>query len=230
MSLAGKGAVAIWHDIAPEARDEFHAWHGRQHMPERVDIPGFLRGRRYVALKGAPEYFNLYEVDSPQTLMGREYLARLNAPTPWTVATVKHFRNVARSLCEVAATFGEGQGGLIATFRYDVDDARAEAHYARMVRHALPALAGQPGVAGCHLLVADEAASAVETAEKKVRAEKNVVPRWIVLVESWGDVEPFDTLCRGLLDNDVFEDVASAPILGMYRLQNSRSKRSWTAG
>jgi hypothetical protein len=224
MSLAGKGAVAIWHDIAPDARDEFYAWHGRQHMPERVDIPGFLRGRRYVAVKGAPEYFNLYETESTQTLAGREYLARLNAPTPWTVATVKHFRNVARSLCEVAATFGEGQGGLIATFRYDVDDASAEAHYTRMVRHALPALAELPGVAGCHLLVADEAASAIETAEKKVRAEKNVVPRWIVLIESWGDVEPFQSLCARFATDGAFEGAASIPELGVYRLQNARSK------
>ena len=49
MSLAGTGAVAIWHDIAPEGRAEFYAWHGRQHMPERAAIPGFIRGRRYVA-------------------------------------------------------------------------------------------------------------------------------------------------------------------------------------
>ena len=50
MSLAGEGAVAIWHDIAPEGRGEFYAWHGHEHMPERAAIPGFLRGRRYVAI------------------------------------------------------------------------------------------------------------------------------------------------------------------------------------
>ncbi len=89
-------------------------------MPERLGIPGFLRGRRYVALAGTPEYFTLYETVSRFTVTGAEYLARLNAPTPWTVATVKHFRNVSRSLCEVAASFGDGQGGLVATLRYDV--------------------------------------------------------------------------------------------------------------
>ena len=51
MSLAGEGAVAIWHDIAPEGREDFYAWHGEEHMPERVGIPGFLRGRRYVAIE-----------------------------------------------------------------------------------------------------------------------------------------------------------------------------------
>jgi len=70
MSLAGKGAVAIWHDIAPEGRAEFYRWHGLEHMPERAGIPGFLRGRRYVAIDEAPEYFNLYETESPFTVTG----------------------------------------------------------------------------------------------------------------------------------------------------------------
>ena len=46
MSLAGMGVVAIWHDLAPEAKDEFYEWHNREHMPERVGIPGFRRGRQ----------------------------------------------------------------------------------------------------------------------------------------------------------------------------------------
>jgi hypothetical protein len=42
MSLAGLGAVCIWHDLLPEARDDFHQWHNREHMPERVGIPDFV--------------------------------------------------------------------------------------------------------------------------------------------------------------------------------------------
>src|SRR5712675_2175888 len=84
MSLAGQGVVAIWNDITPEGRAEFFAWHNREHMPERVGIPGFRRGRRYIALAGAPEFFTLYETDSPEVLAGSDYLNRLNHPTPWT--------------------------------------------------------------------------------------------------------------------------------------------------
>ncbi len=230
MSLAGKGAVAIWNDITPEGRAEFYAWHGIQHMPERVGIPGFLRGRRYVAVKGSPEYFTLYETVSPFTVTGTEYLARLNAPTPWTVATTRHFRNVSRSLCEVAASFGHGQGGLVATLRYDVDDARAAAHRKRLAQETLPGLAQARGIAGCHLLVADAAASAVETAEKRVRAEANLVPRWIVLIESWDDTEPFCALCDELMADAAFEDALSPPELGVYRLQNARGPLPWSAG
>jgi len=54
MSLAGQGVVAIWNGIAPEGRAEFFEWHNREHMPERVGIPGFRRGRRYIAKYGAP--------------------------------------------------------------------------------------------------------------------------------------------------------------------------------
>jgi hypothetical protein len=224
MSLAGTGAVAIWHDIAPEGRAEFYRWHGREHMPERAAIPGFLRGRRYIALDGTPEYFNLYETVSAQTLTGSDYQERLNHPTPWTIATVKHFRSVARSLCTVAGSLGEGQGGLIATFRYAVDDAVAASHRERTLASALPALAATPGVAGCHLLVADEAASAVETEEKKVRTEKNLIPRWILLIESWDDAKPFAAFCRAQLDTGMFAEAGSAPVLGIYALQNSRGK------
>jgi hypothetical protein len=50
MSLAGTGVVAIWHDLLPEAKNEFYEWHNREHMPERAGIPGFRRGRRFIAL------------------------------------------------------------------------------------------------------------------------------------------------------------------------------------
>ena len=119
---------------------------------------------------------------------------------------------------------------MIATLRYAIDDARADEHRKRMTQVLLPVLADARGVAGCHLLVADEAASAVETAEKKVRNEKIQVPRWIALVESWDDVEPFKELCHELLSDEAFEDVATQPELGIYRLQNSRGQFPWSAG
>jgi hypothetical protein len=50
MGLLGKGVLAIWNGIAPEAEEDFVAWHVREHIPERVALSGFLRGRRYVAL------------------------------------------------------------------------------------------------------------------------------------------------------------------------------------
>ncbi len=49
MALAGRALLAIWNGIAEEAEADFLAWHVREHIPERVAVPGFLRARRYVA-------------------------------------------------------------------------------------------------------------------------------------------------------------------------------------
>jgi hypothetical protein len=134
---------------------------------------------------------------------------------------VKHFRSVARSICQVAATFGVGQGGLAATWRYDVPAERAEAHADKMRSEILPKIAKDPIIAGAHLLVADTDASAVDTAERQLRDEPNRIPRWILVVESWGDEGPYLDLCRSALsDASLRSHGAQGPIdFGLYRLQ-----------
>jgi hypothetical protein len=152
-------------------------------MPERLGIPGFRRGRRYIALQGAPEYFNLYEADSPEVLSGQDYLQRLNAPTPWTTQVVTSFRNVSRAICRVLYSGGVGQGAVMLTLRFDVA-APSEAKVARELRQQLlPVIVDLPGVAGVHLCRADEAGSAIETVEKAARDSATLIPHWILMVE-----------------------------------------------
>jgi hypothetical protein len=45
--LLGEAVLAVWCDIDPEHDAEFNDWYTHQHLPERVGIPGFLRGRRW---------------------------------------------------------------------------------------------------------------------------------------------------------------------------------------
>lgn len=228
MSLAGLGIVAIWHDLLPEAKDDFHEWHDREHMPERVGIPGFRRGRRYVAINGAPEYFNLYEADSAELLAGQDYLNRLNAPTPWTQRVVPSFRNVARSICRVAFTQGVGSGGVMLTLRFAVDPARRDALVDSLRRSVLPPLVYRKGIAGIHVGLADEAASNVETAERKARADATLVPSWVVLVEgiSVPDVEGAAAPLVDALRSQGATQVDQA----VYRLEFTRLKTPWAAG
>ncbi|MCP4564668.1 MAG: hypothetical protein GY873_03180 [Bosea sp.] len=232
MSLAGEGAVAIWHDIAPEGRAEFYAWHGEEHMPERVGIPGFLRGRRYVAIDADLEFFNLYEAQTVEVLKGQDYSARVNAPTPWTFSAVKHFRSVARAICRVSHTSGPAQGGLIATLRYDVPDNIASAHKAALLRGLVPDLLATRGVAGVHLLTADAQASGAATAEQAARGVANAVPRWVLLLEGWGDEAEFIALARDQLSAGELQALGGeGPFsLGLYRHQITRTKTAWSAG
>jgi hypothetical protein len=189
VSLAGLGAVCIWHDLLPEAVDEFYQWHNREHMPERLAIPGFRRGRRFVAVAGAPTYFNLYEADNAEVLGSRDYLERLNSPTAWTRRVVVSFRRVSRSICRVAYSEGVGEGGFMLTQRFDVDAAEAERASDALRRRLLPPLADRKGIAGVHLCLADEAISRIETAEKKARSEATAIPGWIVLIEGTSEID-----------------------------------------
>ena len=186
MSLLGTGAVCIWHDLLAEAKDDFYEWHAREHMPERVGIAGFRRGRRYVAVDGAPEFFNLYEADDVAVLGGAEYLRRLNAPTDWTQRVVPAFRNVSRSICRVEYSVGPGEGGVILTRTFDVAADDAAHALAVLGGTMLPPIAARVGIAGVHLCRADDAISNVVTAEKKARADATRVPAWIVLIEGVG--------------------------------------------
>ena len=231
MSLAGLGAVCIWHDLLPEARDDFHQWHNREHMPERVGIPGFRRGRRYVAISGTPEYFNLYEADSAEVLGGQDYLNRLNAPTEWTRQVVPSFRNVSRSICRVVYTHGVGQGAFMLTERFDVGERDRPQVVKALRQRLLPPLCDKKGIAGVHLCLADESISKVETAEKKARADTTQVPTWIILIEgnSSADVGAAGAALEKELQPVI--GAAASPILtSVYQLEFSRCKTPWSAG
>lgn len=186
MALAGTGAILIWNDITPEGRDEFYAWHLAEHMPERAAVPGFRRGRRYVALDSAtaPEFFTLYETESPDVLTSAPYLARLNAPTEWTRRATGAFRNTARALTRVAVSLGPGAGGMLSTIRFAVAHGREAGLVEGLRVAALPEAAALPQVCGVHLCLTDLAASAERTAESRERTDIGAAPAWAILIEA----------------------------------------------
>ncbi len=228
MSLAGDAIVAIWNDIEPEGRDEFYWWHVHEHMPERVGIPGFIRGRRYIGSDANPEFFTLYEALSAETLAGQDYLNRLNDPTPWTLSTVKFFRNTARSIQRVRFSQGPGMGGSILTLRFEVSDPETFTHEAQ-AKLLVPILALR-GVAGVHLGETNLGASGIQTKEKEGRKDKTEMPGWSMLVEA---VRP-DVLTRiqnehlqaGPLQALGIEDGAR---LDIYQLEYVRTKTTLSA-
>jgi hypothetical protein len=228
MSLAGEGVVAIWNGIRAEARSDFYEWHNREHMPERVAIPGFCRGRRYRVLEGSPEFFTLYETRSPEVLSGADYLARLNAPTPWTRRVTASFTDTSRSLCRVALSLGPGEGGLVMTWRHDVAAGR-ESGYREVLARALDEISKREGIVGAHLCIADRGASGIQTEEKRGRPQ-NLVPGWVVLVEGGAERAALEDACGSLLADELLEkNGASGLERGLYALQYLRSSNSANA-
>ena len=232
MSMAGDGVIAIWHDVPAELRADYFEWHDREHVPERVAIPGFRRGRRWIALEGAPEFFTLYETDGPQIHTGADYLLRLNNPTDWSRRVAPKLTNNVRSLCRVAMSLGTGQGGLAMTYRFDVAEGQNETMRRHLAQRVLPELADRPGIAGAHLCIADQAASNIQTEEKRSRPTQALVPTWVIIVEGAADRRLLDAACADLLSLRQLTDAgARAPIdRGLYQLQYSRTKTASTGG
>jgi len=46
MALLGSAAMLLWYDIVREQIGEHDDWHTREHFPERLGVPGFIRTRR----------------------------------------------------------------------------------------------------------------------------------------------------------------------------------------
>jgi len=229
--LAGEAFIAIWHDVAPEGKPDYYEWHNREHMPERVGIPGFRRGRRYIAERGAPEYLTLYEVDSMEVLTGQDYLNRLNNPTPLTRRTVTHIRNVSRSLCRVAASFGCGQGGLMMTWGLEAAEGQEESLLRYLRREALPSVFERAGVLGAHFGVADRSGSEIMTEERKARGIHTLVPGLVILVEGISAAGLQAAVEPALGKADLQSHGAAGDVQwGLYRLECSRTKTAFTAG
>ena len=224
--LAGEGAVAIWNDIAETGRAEFYAWHLHEHMPERVGIPGFVRGRRYRAADSAtqPEFFTLYETTSFQVIQGSDYLSRLNEPSEWTRATTAHFQSTTRSLTRVVASHGVGSGGAMLTLRFDIADESVQA-LVPQIASALEAAARLPRISGAHLLAADAGVSGKSTAESKDRKDILTPARWVVLLEGC-DVDAFGAALVALQEFTELRDAAK----GCYLHEHTRLKTAWQAG
>src|SRR5206468_1210578 len=118
MPLLGSAAMLLSFDVEPEAIAEHDDWHTHEHLPERLSIPGFLRGTRWVAVRGQPRYVVLYEVRELATLTSAAYLARLNDPSAWTSKMMPHYRQMTRGLCNVVGSFGAGAGNVAWVVRF----------------------------------------------------------------------------------------------------------------
>lgn len=154
-------------DIVPEAVEEHDHWHTHEHLPERLGIPEFLRGTRWIALEGGPRYLVLYEVVQLGTLASEPYLARLNNPTLWSAKMMPNYRRMSRGLCSVIGSFGLGMGHLCAVVRFKPEARAAAAMRRWLAGEALPSLPSRAGIASAHLI--EGALTPAMTNEQRIR-------------------------------------------------------------
>lgn len=183
MSLLGHALLAFTHDVTPGDETDWTEWHDREHIPERLSIPGFLRLRRYVALDPGPRFFYYYETEHEGVLQSPAYLERLSHPSAWTRRCIPYVINNKRTACRVTASLGEGLGGLVHLLEIGPAPDRGPALRRWLVETALPATLARPGIVSVHLAEADAAATQVRTDEKKLLQTPDALARWLVMVE-----------------------------------------------
>lgn len=154
-------------DIVPEAIAEHDEWHTHEHLPERLSLPGFARGTRWVALRGQPRYFVMYEVEQRATLTSHAYLERLNHPTPWTSRIMPFYRDMARGFCAITGSFGFGIGHVCLLIRFAPQKGAEISLRKWLLEDIAPQLPSRPGIGSAHLF--EKALTPPMTNEQRIR-------------------------------------------------------------
>ena len=117
MPLAGKGMLLTSMNIDAANEPEFNRWYDREHLEERVAMPGFLEARRYVAVDGNPKYLSLYSTETIEVLGSPFYLNALANQTAWSKANIARFKDMIRGVSRITISRGTGRGAALGIIR-----------------------------------------------------------------------------------------------------------------
>lgn len=220
MILAGEALVAIWNDITPEMREDFFEWHPREHMVERLGIPGFIRGRRYIAVDAEVEFLTLYEVANSAVLVSDVYKTRLTNPTAWSTKTLPAFRNNVRGGCRIHYSQGYAMGGFIQTVRFTASRENKQALVQYILKTILPGLIDEPRITGVHFVENDSGLTGGNAGNQRGRVIE--LPDLILLIES-SAADGIQAVCsRYFTEDDLIKAGAdNGFIAGLYQLEYS---------
>jgi hypothetical protein len=227
MALLGKAAMLLSFDVIEDAIAEHDDWHTHEHLPERLSIPGFLRGTRWVSLHAKPRYFVMYEVDRLATLKSEAYVERLNNPSPWTSKMMQNYQGMTRGLCSVSGSSGLGMGqiGLLVRLRPETGTESSLRRW--LLDDVLPRLPARRGLGSAHLFEA--ALTPDMTNEQRIRGADAGVD-WALLVTGY-DEDALATLMHADLSPTRFGERGSKTISGtMYRMQYMLTDREVSLG
>ena len=110
-----KGLLAVWTDIPADLDYDLNEWYNREHMHERIiGVPGFIRGRRFVAFRGAPRYLAVYEAHSSDVVSSEPYRALVRDPDALSRRFIPKFQNTMKAIGDITVERGDAEGAVIA--------------------------------------------------------------------------------------------------------------------
>ena len=176
MALLGSAVLVNWGGIVQDIEIEYNEWHSKEHMPERISLPGFLRGLRAVGIPGTNlnhKYFMMYEVERKEVFTSTKYLKRLNNPTEWTKKILSNYLSPSRTICSVISSKSIGVGGYLATIRF-LGERVSNNHSVEKLKSFAPKILKLIGVTGMHVILGDSSYGQMNTEEKKYRSSQGL--------------------------------------------------------
>jgi hypothetical protein len=102
MRLHGEAFLALWNGVTAAQLDAYEDWHSREHVPERLTVPGILGAWRYRATDGGePGFFTLYDLAGIDVLDTPAYRRLLMQPTPASTLMRPHLTHFSRIVCRL---------------------------------------------------------------------------------------------------------------------------------
>jgi hypothetical protein len=216
MPLRGKGMLIVLTEVKSRDEADFNEWYNREHIDERINLPGFHRARRYVAVKGSPrktpKYFAAYECDQVSDLATPGYLHLLANQTKWTQSVMARFTRFQRLTLRVRVDLTHGVGGAITAVRFVPDPHKRNSLMAWLHDTSLPKAIARDGMLGA------------------CAAENDRDVEWIVLLEG-ADPASTAAAARKTFKRTALKrfGVDKAPTIATYRLLFAASDKSLTS-
>ncbi len=219
MPLHGKGMLITFTEVKARDERDFNEWYNREHIDERINLPGFHRARRYVAVRGAPKYLATYECDSVGDLATPGYLQLLANQTPWSQAVMARFTHFHRLTLRIQADLTHGIGGAIACVRFIPDPRERKPLVAWLQETVLPRAIARPGMLGAFAAENDVETTNAPLQEKSMDHPRAEEAEWVVILEG-ADAASVGATARTLFKVGVLKPfgVSVAPTIGTYRL------------
>lgn len=219
MPLRGKGMLIVLTEVKSRDEADFNEWYNREHIDERVNLPGFHRARRYVAVKGSPKYFAAYECDTVGDLATPGYLQLLANQTPWTQAVMARFTRFHRLTLRLQVDLTHGVGGAITAVRFVPDPRKRKALVAWLRDTALPKAIARNGMLGAFAAENDLDVANAPVQQKSMDHPKALEVEWVVILEG-ADPAATAAAAREAFKLSTLKrfGVATTPAAGTYRL------------
>ncbi|EDP66842.1 hypothetical protein BAL199_17313 [alpha proteobacterium BAL199] len=185
MGLLGTGMLITFTEVAPQDEMDFNEWYNREHVDERVFMPGFKRARRYVAADSATKvkYFATYETDTVRDLCAPEYMKLLGNQSDWSKRVMAKFTHFDRLTLTCTVDLAHGISGAAGLARFFPADEHKPALRELLRDSLLPELGGRAGMHGAVLMEND-----LDVVAEGMRAQGKPVPadlkqEWVVILE-----------------------------------------------